>query len=514
MLRLLCIPTAIWATSASALECHVNPPPGSDLLACDAYDVLTVSESVNPWVAVAYLVAGVLFILALRGLSSPSTSRAGNRYGMIGMLIAVATTLITHDIANIAEIGVAIFLGGIIGFTVAQRIAMTAMPQLVAAFHSLVGLAAVLVAVAAFMNPDAFGILGADGNILAISRVEMTLGAAIGAITFSGSVIAFAKLNGNMSGAPILLPMRHVINLGTLLAIVVLTAMFAMAPSAAPGESMLFWIVVAAAFLIGFLLIIPIGGADMPVVVSMLNSYSGWAAAAMGFTLHNTAMIITGALVGSSGAILSYIMCRAMNRSFISVIAGGFGADESSAGGGGGEQRPYKTGSAEDAAFMLEQAEKVIIIPGYGMAVAQAQHALREMTDLLEEQGVEVKFAIHPVAGRMPGHMNVLLAEASVDYDKVFELEDINSEFAQADVAFIIGANDVVNPAAKTDKSSPIYGMPVFDVDKAKQVFFIKRSMGGVGYAGVDNDVFYMDQTMMLLSDAKKMVEEIVKALD
>ncbi len=470
--------------------------------------------AVNPWVAVAYLVAGVLFILALRGLSSPATSRAGNRYGMIGMLIAVATTLITHDIANIAEIGIAIFLGGIIGFTIAQRIAMTAMPQLVAAFHSLVGLAAVLVAMAAFMNPDAFGILGSDGNILNVSRVEMALGAAIGAITFSGSVIAFAKLNGNMSGKPIMLPGRHVINLGTLAAILAGTAAYAMAPAAGAGEGWLFWAIVAASFAIGFLLIIPIGGADMPVVVSMLNSYSGWAAAAMGFTLHNTAMIITGALVGSSGAILSYIMCRAMNRSFISVIAGGFGADESSTASGGGEQRPYKTGSAEDAAYMLEQAEKVIIIPGYGMAVAQAQHALREMCDLLEEKGVEVKFAIHPVAGRMPGHMNVLLAEASVDYDKVFELEDINSEFAQCDVAFIIGANDVVNPAAKTDKSSPIYGMPVFDVDKAKQVFFIKRSMGGVGYAGVDNDVFYMNQTVMLLSDAKKMVEEIVKSLD
>ena len=470
--------------------------------------------AVNPWVAVAYLVSGVLFILALRGLSSPATSRTGNRYGMVGMLIAVVTTLVTHDIANIAEIGVAIFLGGILGFSIARKIAMTAMPQLVAAFHSLVGLAAVLVAMAAFMNPDAFGILGADGNIFSISRVEMALGAAIGAITFSGSVIAFAKLNGNMSGAPIMLPARHVINLGTLLAIIAGTAAYAMAPSAGAGEGWLFWAIVAAAFVIGFLLIIPIGGADMPVVVSMLNSYSGWAAAAMGFTLHNTAMIITGALVGSSGAILSYIMCRAMNRSFISVIAGGFGADATASGAGGGEQRPYKTGSAEDAAFMLEQAEKVIIIPGYGMAVAQAQHALREMTDILEEKGVDVKFAIHPVAGRMPGHMNVLLAEANVSYDKVFELEDINSEFAQADVAFIIGANDVVNPAAKTDKSSPIYGMPVFDVDKAKQVFFIKRSMGGVGYAGVDNDVFYMDQTMMLLADAKKMVEEIVKSLD
>ncbi len=467
---------------------------------------------VSPWVALAYLVSGVFFILALRGLSSPETSRAGNRFGMVGMLLAVVTTLITHDIANIAEIGIAIALGGLVGFVIARRIAMTQMPELVAAFHSLVGLAAVLVGWAAYLNPGAFGLL-VDGSIGAVSKVEMGLGIAIGAITFSGSVIAFAKLSGKMSGSPILLPARHVINLGTLAAIIVLTAMFAMASG--PAETMpLIIALTVAAFIIGFLLIIPIGGADMPVVVSMLNSYSGWAAAAMGFTLGNTAMIITGALVGSSGAILSYIMCKAMNRSFISVIAGGFGAEDGASSGEAKEQRPYKQGSAADAAFMLEQAEKVIIIPGYGMAVAQAQHALREMCDLLEEQGVEVKFAIHPVAGRMPGHMNVLLAEASVDYDKVFELEDINSEFAQADVAFIIGANDVVNPAAKTDKSSPIYGMPVFDVDKAKQVFFIKRSMGGVGYAGVDNDVFYMDQTMMLLSDAKKMVEEIVKSLD
>ncbi|KLE35211.1 NAD(P)(+) transhydrogenase (Re/Si-specific) subunit beta [Aurantiacibacter luteus] len=499
------------------------------------------AHAVNPWVALAYLVAGVFFILALRGLSSPASSRCGNRFGMAGMLIAVVTTLMTHlpvkswcsgpatgtpgglmscpvqsglDTVTILQILAAIGIGAVIGLTTARRIAMTAMPQLVAAFHSLVGLAAVLVAAAAFINPGAFGILGLDGNILAVSRVEMMLGAAIGAITFSGSVIAFAKLNGNMSGAPILLPARHLINLGTLAAILVGTALYALAPSAGPGEGWLFWAILVAAFVIGFLLIIPIGGADMPVVVSMLNSYSGWAAAAMGFTLHNTAMIITGALVGSSGAILSYIMCRAMNRSFLSVIAGGFGADAGASGGESKEQRPWKQGSAEDAAYMLQQAEKVIVIPGYGMAVAQAQHALREMADMLEEQGVEVKFAIHPVAGRMPGHMNVLLAEASVPYENVFELEDINSEFAQADVAFIIGANDVVNPAAKTDKSSPIYGMPVFDVDKAKQVFFIKRSMGGVGYAGVDNDVFYMNQTTMLLADAKKMVEEINKNLD
>jgi NAD(P) transhydrogenase subunit beta len=491
-------------------------------------------HAVNPWVAVAYLVAGVLFILALRGLSSPATSRTGNRFGMLGMLIAVVTTLVTHvplggvggahgpsipfegdfvDLVTAGEIVIAIIIGGTIGFITARRIQMTAMPQLVAAFHSLVGMAAVLVAIAAFLNPGAFAILGADGNILTVSRVEMSLGAAIGAITFSGSVIAFAKLNGNMSGAPIILPARHVINLGTLAAIVILTALFAGSAHAGPGENNLFWIVVAAAFAIGFLLIIPIGGADMPVVVSMLNSYSGWAAAAMGFTLHNTAMIITGALVGSSGAILSYIMCRAMNRSFISVIAGGFGADSSSAGGPAKEQRPYKRGSAEDAAFLLKQAENVIIIPGYGMAVAQAQFVLRDMADMLKEHGVNVKYAIHPVAGRMPGHMNVLLAEANVPYDEVYELEDINHEFAQCDVAFVIGANDVVNPAAKTDKASPIYGMPVFDVAKAKTVMFIKRSMTGVGYSGVDNEVFYLDQTMMLLADAKKMVEEINKSL-
>ena len=464
--------------------------------------------AVPAWAMLAYLASGVLFILALRGLSSPGTSRAGNRYGMIGMLIAVVTTLVTHEIAGLPEILGAIAIGGGIGWLIARRIAMTDMPQLVAAFHSLVGLAAVLVGWAAYLNPEAFGIVGPDGAIHAVSRLEMGLGIAIGAITFSGSVIAFLKLAGKMSGSPILLPGRHVINLGTLVAILGLTGYFMTDQS--------LWViatVTALAFLIGFLLIIPIGGADMPVVVSMLNSYSGWAAAAMGFTLHNTAMIITGALVGSSGAILSYIMCKAMNRGFLSVIAGGFGADAAAAGGAAKEQRPWKRGSAEDAAYMLGEAEKVIIIPGYGMAVSQAQHALREMGDLLKAKGVEVKYAIHPVAGRMPGHMNVLLAEANVPYDEVFELEDINSEFATADVAFIIGANDVVNPAAKTDKSSPIYGMPVFDVDKAKQVFFIKRSMGGVGYAGVDNDVFYMDQTMMLLADAKKMVEDINKAL-
>ena len=462
-----------------------------------------------PWAMLAYLIAGVLFILALRGLSSPATSRAGNRYGIVGMTIAMVTTLATHGLASLPEIAGAIAVGGGLGFVTARRIKMTDMPQLVAAFHSLVGLAAVLVGLAAYLNPIAFGIAGPDGVIEVQSRIEMGLGIAIGAITFSGSVIAFLKLNGNMSGAPIMLPGRHAINLGTLVAILGLVAYFTQ--DQAPW---VIAVITALSFAIGFLLIIPIGGADMPVVVSMLNSYSGWAAAAMGFTLHNTAMIITGALVGSSGAILSYIMCKAMNRSFISVIAGGFGAaPEAAAGGGAKVQRPWKRGSAEDAAFLMKEAENVIIIPGYGMAVAQAQHVLREMSDLLKKEGVNVKYAIHPVAGRMPGHMNVLLAEANVPYDEVFELEDINGEFAQADVAFIIGANDVVNPAAKTDKSSPIYGMPVFDVDKAKTVMFIKRSMGGVGYAGVDNDVFYMDQTMMLLADAKKMVEDINKAL-
>lgn len=471
---------------------------------------------VNPWVALAYLVSGVCFILALRGLSSPTSSRRGNRFGMFGMALAVITTLVTHEIASIAEILGAIAIGGGIGFVTARRIAMTAMPQLVAAFHSLVGLAAVLVAAAAYLNPEAFGIAQRITpiygpsiiSILPVSRIEMGLGIAIGAITFSGSVIAFLKLNGNMSGKPIMLPGRHVINLGTLALIVGLVAYFLTDES-----PWVFWTITGLSFLIGFLLIIPIGGADMPVVVSMLNSYSGWAAAAMGFTLHNTAMIITGALVGSSGAILSYIMCKAMNRSFISVIAGGFGAEASAGGGEAKEQRPWKRGSAEDAAFLMKQAEQVIIVPGYGMAVAQAQHALREMGDLLKKEGVSVKYAIHPVAGRMPGHMNVLLAEANVPYDEVFELEDINSEFAQTDVAFVIGANDVTNPAAKTDKTSPIYGMPVLDVEKAKTVLFVKRSMGGVGYAGVDNDVFYMDNTMMLLADAKKMVEDIVKAM-
>jgi len=496
----------------------------------------------NPYVSLAYLVAGVCFILSLRGLSSPESSRRGNRLGMVGMAIAVITTLVTHvpvqtlgivltgpggvvaagplfariDLMAVAEILAAIGLGAAIGLTVARRIAMTAMPQLVAAFHSLVGLAAVLVGVAAYLNPAAFGIADTVvpmiGQPFAVihpaSKVEMGLGVAIGAITFSGSVIAFLKLNGTMGGKPILLPGRHVINLGVLAAILLLVAQFAHGQEGWP-----FWTLTLLSFAIGFLLIVPIGGADMPVVVSMLNSYSGWAAAAMGFTLGNTAMIVTGALVGSSGAILSYIMCRAMNRSFVSVIAGGFGAADAGPGGAAAIDRPWKRGSAEDAAFLLKQAEQVVIVPGYGMAVAQAQHSLREMADKLKEEGVRVKYAIHPVAGRMPGHMNVLLAEAQVPYDDVFELEDINSEFAQTDVAFVIGANDVTNPAAKTDKTSPIYGMPVLDVERARTVLFVKRSMGGVGYAGVDNEVFYRDNTTMLLADAKKMVEEIVKAL-
>ena len=474
------------------------------------------------WVLIAYLIAGICFILALRGLSSPVSSRRGNRFGMFGMVLAVGTTLFHYrplagpagpgwldnvDMVLFGEVVAAIALGAAIGLVTARRIAMTAMPQLVAAFHSLVGMAAVLVAAAAFLNPEAFGIAAA-GMIFPVSRVEMGLGAAIGAITFSGSVIAFLKLNGNMSGKPIILPLRHFINLGTLAAILGLIAYFTQDQS-----PWIFWTLTGLSFAIGFLLIVPIGGADMPVVVSMLNSYSGWAAAAMGFTLHNSAMIITGALVGSSGAILSYIMCRAMNRSFISVIAGGFGGGDAAAGGGEAIDKPWKRGSAEDAAFLMSQAELVIIVPGYGMAVAQAQHALREMGDVLKKEGVEVKYAIHPVAGRMPGHMNVLLAEANVPYDEVFELEDINAEFARADVAFVIGANDVTNPAAKTDKTSPIYGMPVLDVEKAKTVLFVKRSMGGVGYAGVDNELFYRDNTMMLLADAKKMVEEIVKSL-
>jgi NAD(P) transhydrogenase subunit beta len=458
--------------------------------------------------ALAYLVSGVLFIMALRGLSSPVSSRAGNRNGMIGMAIAVATTLWVSGVSDPLTWGLivgGIVIGGGIGAITARRIAMTDMPQLVAFFHSLVGLAAVLVAGAAFYSPAAFGI-GAEGAIRMQSLIEMSLGVAIGAITFAGSIIAFAKLNGNMSGAPIILPMRHALNILIFAAIVGLIIYFAMTQ-----QAWTFWAITALSFVFGITLIIPIGGADMPVVVSMLNSYSGWAAAAMGFTLENTALIITGALVGSSGAILSYIMCKGMNRSFISVIMGGFGG-EVAAGGGRTETRPVKQGSAEDAAFIMKNAGSVIIVPGYGMAVAQAQHAVREMADILKKEGVKVSYAIHPVAGRMPGHMNVLLAEANVPYDEVFELEDINSEFAQADVAYVIGANDVTNPSAKTDPKSPIFGMPILDVEKAKTVLFIKRGMGS-GYAGVENELFFRDNTMMLFGDAKKMTEEIVKSL-
>ncbi|OYX69396.1 MAG: NAD synthetase [Rhizobiales bacterium 32-66-11] len=459
--------------------------------------------------ALLYLVAGILFVLALRGLSHPTTSRQGNMFGMVGMAIAVLTTLALSppsDILGWVLVIAGIGIGGGIGAVVARRIAMTAMPQLVAAFHSLVGLAAVLVAAAALYAPAAFGI-GEPGNIHGASLIEMTLGVAIGAITFTGSIIAFAKLNGNMSGKPIMLPMRHFINGGLALLLLVLIIAFVMT-----GSIPLFWIITLLSLVLGGLLIVPIGGADMPVVVSMLNSYSGWAAAGIGFTLGNTALIITGALVGSSGAILSYIMCKGMNRSFISVILGGFGGEVAAGAAGAVETRPVKKGSADDAAYIMKNAQKVIIVPGYGMAVAQAQHALREMADKLKEEGVEVKYAIHPVAGRMPGHMNVLLAEAQVPYDEVFELEDINSEFAQADVAFVIGANDVTNPAAKTDPTSAIYGMPILDVEKAKTVLFIKRGMGS-GYAGVENELFFRDNTMMLFGDAKKVTEEIVKNL-
>jgi NAD(P) transhydrogenase subunit beta len=455
-----------------------------------------------------YLVAGVLFILALRGLSSPETSRSGNIFGMVGMVIAVLTTLALSPPQGVGAwflvlLGLAI--GGGIGATIARKVPMTSMPELVAAFHSLVGMAAVLVAAAALYAPRAFGI-GDSGHIHGQSLIEMSLGTAIGAITFTGSVIAFLKLSGRMSGAPIMLPQRHAINIGLAALIVLLVIWLATKESHAA-----FWLLALVSFVFGVLIIIPIGGADMPVVISMLNSYSGWAAAGIGFTLGNSALIITGALVGSSGAILSYIMCKGMNRSFISVILGGFGGEVAGP-AGGGEVRPVKLGSAEDAAFVMKNAGKVIIVPGYGMAVAQAQHALREMADRLKEEGVEVKYAIHPVAGRMPGHMNVLLAEANVPYDEVFELEDINSEFAQADVAYVIGANDVTNPAAEEDPSSPIYGMPVLQVWKAGTVMFNKRSLAS-GYAGIDNPLFYRDNTMMILGDAKKMTEEIGKSL-
>ena len=479
-------------------------------------------------ITLLYLVASVSFIQALKGLSHPTTSRRGNLFGMIGMGIAVVTTVflvfklgaqLVESASPWSGLGFIVFgllVGGTIGTLMAKRVEMTKMPELVAFMHSMIGLAAVFIAIAAVLEPQSLGIVQAIGYpIPAGNRLELFLGAAIGAITFSGSVIAFGKLSGKykfrlFQGAPVSFPNQHKINLAVGVAILVLGLIYTFS-----GNFTAFLILVALAFVIGVLIIIPIGGADMPVVVSMLNSYSGWAAAGIGFSLNNSMLIIAGSLVGSSGAILSYIMCKAMNRSFFNVILGGFGADaDAGPATGSQEQRPVKSGSSDDAAFLLSNADTVIIVPGYGLAVARAQHALMELAEKLTHMGVTVKYAIHPVAGRMPGHMNVLLAEAEVPYEQVFEMEDINSEFGQADVVLVLGANDVVNPAAKTDKSSPIYGMPVFDVDKARQVFFIKRSMGGVGYAGVDNDVFYMDQTMMLLSDAKKMVEEIVKALD
>ncbi len=460
--------------------------------------------------AIFYLISGILFILALRGLSSPDTSRQGNYFGIAGMIIAIVVTFLSIGNFSTSLVYVIIFLaiGGAIGTFIAFRIPMTAMPELVAGFHSLVGLAAVFVAVAAFLNPNVFN-LGVVGNIKLASLIEMSIGAAVGAITFSGSIIAFLKLRGIMSGSPIIFNGQHFLNLALGISIFILIFFLCKTQSAN-----IFWITIIISFLVGVLLIIPIGGADMPVVISMLNSYSGWAAAGIGFTLENTALIITGALVGSSGAILSYIMCKAMNRSFVSVILGGFGADNSADDKKDSkEQKPVKSGNAEDAAFLMKNASSVIIVPGYGMAVAQAQHALREMVDKLKKNDIKVTYAIHPVAGRMPGHMNVLLAEANVPYDEVFELEDINNDFANSDVAFVIGANDVTNPVAKTDPKSPIFGMPVLDVEKCKSVLFVKRSLSP-GYAGIDNELFYKDNTLMLFADAKKMTEDIVKNLD
>ena len=455
---------------------------------------------------VAYLISSVLFILSLRGLSHPTTARRGNFYGIIGMTIAIVTTVANPGVLSYKEIGVAFVIGGLIGSVIATRIQMTALPQLVAAFHSLVGLAAVFVAASAFYNPSAFN-LGTEGNIPLGSLVEMAIGTAIGAVTFTGSIIAFGKLQGFVSGNPLVFKGQHLLNLLLGLTIIGLIAKFCI-----DQNPELFWMIVAASFLIGVLLIVPIGGADMPVIVSMLNSYSGWAAAGIGFTLSNNLLIITGALVGSSGAILSYIMCKGMNRSFFNVLLGGFGGEQAASSSGVKDDRQAKQGNAADAAFMMKNSKTIIIVPGYGMAVAQAQHALREMGDLLKAAGAEVRYAIHPVAGRMPGHMNVLLAEANVPYDEVFEVEEINNDFANADVAFVIGANDVTNPVAKTDPQSPIYGMPVLDVEKCKSVLFVKRSLSP-GYAGIDNDLFYKENTLMLFADAKKMTEDITKNL-
>ena len=454
----------------------------------------------------AYLISSVLFIMALRGLSSPETARLGNVFGIVGMIIAVGTTLVTPGVVSYWMILLGVLIGGGIGTFIAWKIEMTSLPELVAAFHSLVGLAAVCVAAAAFFQPAAYGI-GTPGNIGVASLVEMSIGTAIGAVTFTGSIIAFAKLQGIMSGAPITFPGQHALNALLGLLLIALVVWFCDAQTGA-----LFWSIALLAFLIGVLIIIPIGGADMPVVISMLNSYSGWAACGIGFTLSNMALIITGALVGSSGAILSYIMCKGMNRSFFNVILGGFGGETAGLAADMGD-RTVRSGSAEDAAFILKNAGSVIIVPGYGMAVAQAQHALREMADLLKKEGIRVRYAIHPVAGRMPGHMNVLLAEANVSYDDVEELDEINRDFASTDVSFVIGANDVTNPLAKTDPTSAIYGMPVLNVEEAGTVLFVKRSMGS-GYAGVDNPLFFQDNTMMLFADAKAMCEDIVKALE
>jgi len=459
--------------------------------------------------AIFYLISGVLFILALRGLSSPETSRRGNFFGILGMAIAIAVTFLSIGNFSSGFIYVLVFLliGGSIGAFIAFKIPMTAMPELVAGFHSLVGLAAVFVAISAFLNPEVFN-LGSSGDIKISSLIEMSIGVAVGAITFSGSIIAFLKLRGIMSGSPITFKGQHYINLLLSLSIIVLIFYLCKTQS-----DSVFWTIIGISFLLGFLLIIPIGGADMPVVISMLNSYSGWAAAGIGFTLENTALIITGALVGSSGAILSYIMCKGMNRSFFNVILGGFGGTDQTSSSKSKEHKPVKSGNAEDAAFLMKNASSVIIVPGYGMAVAQAQHSLREMVDTLKKNGVKVSYAIHPVAGRMPGHMNVLLAEANVPYDEVFELEEINNDFANCDVAYVIGANDVTNPVAKTDPQSPIYGMPVLDVEKSKSVLFVKRSLSP-GYAGIDNELFYRDNTLMLFADAKKMTENIIKSLN